>query len=280
MTRLAMILVLLRFGVFAAPAQDWQNATELPNVDLSGLTAAQKTSVMKVLRSQFCYCGCGMHVAECRMKDPPCTYSQKSAKVIIEAIKDGKTEQDAYDASSPKLLDDAVNISVKGSPVRGPESAKITIIEFSDFQCPYCLVATPEIKALLKAYPTQAKLIFKEYPLETHSQAFIAATSALAANKQGKFWQMHDAMFEHHDDLTRPELVKIAGNLGLDVARFEKDMDSAETKDAIAKDVDDGDKAGVQGTPTIFINGQHYNGPIAFNYLKQILDQMLKAQQR
>jgi len=284
MTRRIAVLLFI-FACFGL-ADDWQTATNLPGIDLSGLTAAQKASVLRVMRAQGCSCGCDMRMAECRVKDPSCAYSKGMAGVVIEAIKAGKTEQQAFDAAKaskwghvpePKLLDDPVTIPVSGSPVLGPANAKIVLVEFSDFQCPYCVLAVPQIQAVMKAFPTQTKLIFKQFPLEIHSRAFMAASAALAAQKQGKFWPMHDAMFAHHDELSRETVAKLAQGLGLDVARFQKDMDSEEIKKAIEKDVDDGDRAGVQGTPTIFINGQRYNGPITLDYLKQIFDGMLKA---
>jgi len=284
MTRRLAVLLLL-FACFGL-ADDWQTATTLPGVDMSGLTAAQKASVLRVMRAQGCSCGCDMRMAECRVKDPSCGYSKGMAAVVIESIKAGKTEQQAFDAAKaskwghvpePKLLDDPVTIPINGSPVLGPANAKITLVEFSDFQCPYCILAVPQIQAVMKAFPTQTRLIFKEFPLEIHSRAFMAASAALAAQKQGKFWQMHDAMFAHHDELNRETFLTLAQSLGLDMARFQKDMDSEEIKKAIEKDVDDGDRAGVQGTPTIFINGQRYNGPITLDYLKQIFDGMLKA---
>jgi protein-disulfide isomerase len=281
--RIAVLILL--FGSFVLAADDWQTATNLPGIDLSGLSATQKASVLRVMRAQGCSCGCDMRMAECRVKDPGCGYSKGMAAVVIESIKAGKSEQEAFDAAKaskwghvpePKLLDDPVTIPVSGSPVLGPANAKITLVEFSDFQCPYCILAVPQIQAVMKAYPTQTKLIFKQFPLEIHSRAFLAASAALAANKQGKFWPMHDAMFAHHDELSRATFVKLAQEMGMDVARFEKDMASDEVKKAVEKDVDDGERAGVQGTPTIFINGQRYNGPITLDYLKQIFDGMLK----
>lgn len=270
----------------AAAAQDWQTVTNLPGIDLHTLTAAQRASVLRVMRAQGCSCGCDMRIAECRVKDPGCSYSKGLAAVIIESIKAGKSEQQAFDAAmasrwghvpEPKLLDDPVKLPTSGSPEIGPANAKITIVEFSDFQCPYCVLAVPQIQALLKAYPTQVKLIFKQFPLEIHSRAFLAATSAIAAYKQGKFWEMHDAMFEHHNDLSPESLVAVAKSLGLDVARFEKDMNSEATKQAIEKDVNDGEQAGVQGTPTIFVNGQRYNGPIRLEALKPIFDNAISG---
>lgn len=269
------------FLLGSARAQDWQSATTLPGIDLGGLTAAQKTSVLRVMRAQGCSCGCDMRMAECRVKDPSCSYSKGMTGVVIDSIKNGKTEQEAFDAAKashwghvpePKLLDDPVNIPTNGSPVIGPASAKIVIVEFSDFQCPYCILAVPQIQAVLKAYPADAKLVFKQFPLEIHSRAFLAASSALAANKQGKFWQMHDAMFEHPHEISRENLVRIAQTLGMNTTRFQQDLDSAEIKQSIEKDVNDGEQAGVQGTPTIFINGQRYNGPITLNSLKPIVE--------
>jgi protein-disulfide isomerase len=267
--------------VLGLHAQDWQSSANLPGIDLGGLNSSQKAAVLRVMRAQGCSCGCDMRMAECRVKDPTCAYSKGMAVVVIDAIKGGKSEQEAFDAAKAskwghvpeaKLLEDPVAIPVTGSPVLGPAKAKVTIVEFSDFQCPYCIQAVPELQAVLKAYPEQVRLIFKQFPLEIHSKAFLAASSALAANNQGKFWAMHDAMFAHHDALSRETFVKLAQGMNLDVARFEKDLDSNETKQAIEKDVADGDKAGVQGTPTIFINGQRYNGPINLSYLKPIFD--------
>ena len=268
-----------------AGAQDWQTASTLPGIDLNGLTASQKASVLRVMRAQGCSCGCDMRMAECRVKDPGCGYSKGMASVVIGSIKGGKSDQEAFDAAKlsrwghvpePKLLDDPVTLPISGSPEIGPASAKITIVEFSDFQCPYCILAVPEIEAALKAFPTQTKLIFKQFPLEIHSRAFLAASAALAANKQGKFWAMHDAMFHQHENLSRDTFLKIAQSIGLDTASFEKDMQSEEVRKAVEKDVEDGERAGVQGTPTIFINGRRYNGAITLSALKPILDDMLK----
>src|SRR5205085_2613989 len=155
-------------------------------------------------------------------------------------------------------------------------NASITLVEFSDFQCPYCAAAAPELAALLKAYPTKVKLIFKEYPLEIHSQAALAAAAAVAAHKQGKFWPMYDAMFAARDDLSKDNILALAQQNGLDLKRFQTDLDSVEIKEAITRDVQDGDRAGVSGTPTLFIDGQRYNGPIQLGSLKPVVEAELK----
>ncbi len=134
----------------------------------------------------------------------------------------------------------------------------------------------PEIEALLKVYPKQVKLIFKQFPLEIHSDAYRAATAALAAHKQDKFWDMHYALFAHHDNLSMESILKIAQDLKLDVPRLQKDMDSKEVRETIAKDLAEGSQAGVEGTPTIFINGQRYNGRIELTSLRGLIGTELK----
>ncbi|MGI8959641.1 MAG: DsbA family protein [Bryobacteraceae bacterium] len=266
-------------------AQEWKNVDALPAVDLAGLTPAQKTAVLKILREHDCSCGCGMKMAQCRVQDPSCFYSRGLASVVVETIKSGKSEADAIAAADAskfahvqqrRLLEDPIAIPTGGAPAIGPQTAPITLVEFSDFQCPYCIAAAPQLAAVLKAYPTQVKFIFKEFPLETHSHAALAAAAALAAHKQGKFWAMYDAMFATRDGLSKENLLALAQKNGLDLTRFEADLDSTEVKEAITRDVQDGDRAGVEGTPTLFIDGQRYNGPIDLESLKPVLEAELK----
>jgi len=266
-------------------AQDWKTLETLPAVDLSGLSPGQKATALKLIRERGCSCGCGMKVAECRVKDPNCYFSKGLASIIVASIKAGKSEQDALadvEASrfahppEHKLLEDPIAIPTAGAPMTGPADAPITLVEFSDFQCPYCTLATPQLQAVLKAYPTQVRLIFKEFPLDIHSQAAFAAAAAVAAQKQGKFWPMHDALFASHADLRRATVLAIASAIGLDVKRFEADVDSIEVRKAVARDMEDGSNVGVMSTPTLFIDGQHYNGMIKLDVLKPILEAELK----
>lgn len=266
-------------------AQDWKSAESLNGVDLSHLSPSQKVIALKVLRSQGCSCGCNMKLAECRIVDPNCSYSNGMAAAIVDAIAHGKNADEAQAAAveskwghlrERKLLDDPVKIPVAGAPSVGPQSAPITVVEFSDFQCPYCAAAIPEIHSLLKAYPSEIQLIFKQYPLEFHPHADLAAAAAVSAQKQGKFWEMHDALFLHHDDLSRANILALAKQNGLDMNRFQADLDSTAVRESVVRDVQDGDHAGVEGTPTLFINGQRYNGAIALNALKPVFDAELK----
>ncbi len=280
--RMGRTLCLLTVSALLLCAQDWKTAGTLPGVDLSGLSAQQKATVLKTLREQPCSCGCGMKLAECRVVDPSCTYSTNMSKIIVDSIKQGKTADEAFQAAATskwgfeKILSDPVKIPVMGAPVTGPANAPVTIVEFSDFQCPYCVAAVPQLHEVLKAYPTQIKLIFKQFPLEEHPQADLAATAAVAAHKQGQFWPMHDALFAHSNDLSRASILNIAKGLGLNIAKLENDMDTTGVRQTVERDVEDGNDANVEGTPTIFINGQRYNGAITYQALKPILDAQLK----
>ncbi len=263
-------------------------ATDLPGVDLSGLTPAQKAIVLRVMTDRACGCNCGMKVAECRVKDPNCSYSKGVASVMVAALKSGKSEEEAVAAAGAsqwahlpvadtRVLGDAVKIPTDGSPVLGPADAKIKLVEFSDFQCPFCILAKPEIDAIMKAYPGQVSLTFKQFPLEEHSQAAMAAVAALAAQKQGKFWPMHDALFAQEGNLSPKVVLEIAGKIGLSVMRFEADLHSEDLQKAVQRDRLDGEHAGVMGTPALFLNGQLYNGPLKAGNLKPLIDEQLKS---
>ena len=267
-------------------AQEWQTATDLAGVDFSGLSPARKTLALKALRTQACSCGCNMKVAECRVRDPNCSYSLGLASVTVAAIKAGKSADQAIAESkaskfgtrpTPKLLDDPVPIPTLGSPAMGPATAPITLVEFSDFQCPYCSKAVAQINATLKAYPNDVRLIFKQYPLvELHPAAAISAAASLAAHAQGKFWAMHDVMFANRPKLSRESILAWAKEIGLDMKRFTADLDSDAIKKAVARDRANGDKAGVEGTPTVFLNGQRYNGDLAPDAIKPVIEGELK----
>jgi len=268
-------------------AQDWTTVTEFPGVDFAGLTPAQKTAALKLLRQQECSCHCGMKIAECRTMDPSCSYSKGMAGVIVDAIRHGKTADQAWAAAAasdfgkgPKehnqVLEEPVKIPVADAPVRGSASARIALVEFSDFQCPFCIAATPQLEAVLKAYPSQVKLIFKQFPLDSHAQAPLAAAASLAAQKQGRFWPMYDALFAQKGYLSRKGILASAASMGLDMKRFQADLDSAEIKRAVERDMSDGEHIGVDSTPTLFVNGQRYNGPLTAAALKPVLDGELK----
>jgi protein-disulfide isomerase len=270
-----------------APAEAWQTSQDLPLVDFSGLTPTQKATALRIMRQEECVCGCGMKVAQCRVLDPPCSYSRAFAAMIVKGVHEGKSPAQIHTllaeselarraAAANRILGDPVEIPIQGAPERGPRSARITVVEFSDFECPYCAQARLQIGAVMKAYPKDMRLVYKQFPLSNHPHAELAAEAALAAQSQNKFWPMHDKLFENFRSLSREHILDFARELGLDMSRFTADLNSGKYKKAVAKDVADGDNAGVEGTPSFFINGKYYRGQLDLAALKPILDAELK----
>jgi protein-disulfide isomerase len=263
----------------------WKTSETLGNVDLSELTSVQRKAVLKLLREQDCACQCGMKAAECIVKDPNCSYSRNLAKIAIQGVKDGKSLVEIsklMDASPkahrPKLLEDPVKIPVAGAPVKGPEDARITLVEFSDFECPYCSAAAPRVDAIMAAYPKDVKLIYKQFPLSMHPHAEMAAEASLAAREQGKFWEMYELLFKNYRQLSHARILEIAKSLGLDMSKFQAELDSGKYKNEVAKDIADGDAANVYGTPAFYINGKQYNGELSLAAVKPIFAKELKGE--
>jgi predicted DsbA family dithiol-disulfide isomerase len=168
----------------------------------------------------------------------------------------------------------AQNIDTAGSPFLGKESAPISLVVFSDFQCPYCSKVQPLLDEILKKNPDKLKVVFKHLPLQMHKQAKPAALASIAAHEQGKFWQMHDALFAVSKELSKETIEKAAKDIGLDMEKFKKDLASPSVQAKLKKDMVDAGKAGVGGTPTLFINGRQVKGRGA-NVLQEMIDQEL-----
>ncbi len=169
-----------------------------------------------------------------------------------------------------------VDVEAKG-PARGPAGAKVTIVEFSDFQCPFCGREAPVIEKLMKEYDGKVKLVFRQFPLDFHPFAEKAAEAGMCAADQDKFWLLHDKMFSNQAKLAVEDLKSYAKELGLDSTKFEKCLDSGEKKAAVAADQKAGSEAGVNGTPAFFINGVFINGAQPYEQLKETVDRELKS---
>lgn len=287
--RLSIAVLCLLAGGLALLAQTPSHtASDVPeaigNVDLSGLTAVQRKAVLKLLHDVDCTCNCGMKAGDCIVSDPNCSYSRTLAKIAIDGVKEGKPLVEisklmnaSPKAHRPKILEAAVNIPVAGAPVRGPADARITLVEFSDFECPYCSAAVKEVDAIMAAYPKDIKLIYKQFPLSMHPHAEMAAEASLAAREQGKFWEMYDVMFRNFRRLSHENILLWAKQLGMDVNKFQAALDSHKFKAEVDKDIADGDAANVYGTPAFYIDGKQYNGQLSLEALKPILTAELKG---
>ncbi|MGB1277403.1 MAG: DsbA family protein, partial [Nannocystaceae bacterium] len=160
-------------------------------------------------------------------------------------------------------------------PQLGPDDALVTIIEYSDFQCPYCAKAAPVIKQVIDSYDGDVRVIFKQYPLPNHSKAVPAGKAAYAAHKQGKFWEFHDELFTNKANVSKIDA--FAKEQGLDVAQFQKDMASKEVADWIDNDHVTGGKVGASGTPYFLVNGRPFSGARPITHWEAIVEEEIEA---
>jgi protein-disulfide isomerase len=172
--------------------------------------------------------------------------------------------------------DKRYEVAVNGSPTLGPDTAKIKIIEFSDFQCPFCKRVGPTLQQVKKEYGDKVQIVWKHMPLSFHAKAPAAHKASWAAHKQGKFWEMHDKIFENQREMSDAKYVEWAGELGLDVEKFKTDAASPEAQAVLDEDVKTASSVQVTGTPAFFVNGRFLSGAQPFDAFKRLIDQGLQ----
>jgi protein-disulfide isomerase len=206
--------------------------------------------------------------------------NEKGQEALVNALQNYSTKMREKQLTEQfeKGFASRAKIDVGNSPSKGPADAPITVIEFSDFQCPFCSRGRSTIDEVMKAYPGKIRLVFKNFPLPMHPEALPAAKAAMAANKQGKFWEMHDAFFDNQQKLGQDFFLAKAKDLGLDVAKFQADMKDPEIEKAIKADQEAGSKNGVQGTPGFFLNGVPVLGAFPVDHFKKVVDRLLADQ--
>jgi protein-disulfide isomerase len=282
----AVLLLAAAVRPALAAHQPATNVSEIKDIDFTGLSEGQKKVALRLMNSNPCNCGCDMPIAACRrdMKSP-CRRSLIFARTVVDAIREGKDEPavlkvlQAKTAAfvEPKLPDDAgvvYTIDVINSPVRGPKTAPVRIVEFSDFQCPFCAELQKTLDQVLKAFPKEVQLVYKQYPLNIHVFARQAAAASLVAHAQGKFWELHDRMFQNFSNITDETIRQWAKEVGLNMTEFDKVLQSGRMEAAIQKDMADGASAKVLGTPTVFVNGKRIHDR-SFEGLKKVIQEEL-----
>ena len=167
-------------------------------------------------------------------------------------------------------------IDLAGTPSRGPQDARVTIVEFSDFHCPFCKRVQPTLTQLLARYPKDVRLVYKHMPLDQlHPQARRAAEASWCAQQQGKFWEYHDLLYAGGPDGSDATLAAVATRAGLDAAAYQQCMASGKAAEEVEKHVQEGAKFGVEGTPGFFVNGRFINGAVPLEAFVQIVDEEL-----
>jgi protein-disulfide isomerase len=199
-------------------------------------------------------------------------------KMIKEYYQKKSVKPQSYDAVKPpryQLGIETQQINPGKSPRKGREDAPVTLVVFTDFECIYCSTWAETLDTMRETFPDDIKIVFKNYPLAYHNQAELAATAALAAGEQGKFWEMHDLLYKNRTALTREDLLSYAKQLKLDHSQFEKSLESTEIKKQLLQDKTQGQTLGVRNIPTTFINGRSLSGSPPPSYIKGVIEEML-----
>ena len=193
--------------------------------------------------------------------------------IISKVLGDPSSGSQGSAPSGPKpKIHDVSSIKLAGAPTDGPKDAKITVIEFSDFECPFCSRGSNNIARLRRQYGNKVRFIYKHLPLQNHPNAHLAAQASMAANEQGKFWEYHDKLFANQSKLKRADLDRYAKEMGLDMTKFKKALDSGKYLEYVNNDVRQAQSMKVNGTPIYYINGFKIPGAYPYFYFKQVID--------
>ena len=201
---------------------------------------------------------------------------RKHPEVLIESVqayqKQQQEQQQQARQSFASQLKSKPQTIIADSPSTGSLSEKIILLEFSDFQCPYCEKAYETVKEFMDKHGDEVTLVYKQFPLFTiHPQALPAAKASWAAQQQGKFWDYYDALFEQQDNLGEDFYIELAEDLDLDMEQFERDRNSRNADLAIEKDMELAQEIGIQGTPLFIFNGQVFSGATPLSTLEEAL---------
>jgi protein-disulfide isomerase len=196
----------------------------------------------------------------------------RSDKVRAAYVKELRSHTNVTIALAPPRA----NVEVADNQVLGPKTAKVTLVEFADYECPYCQKVAADVKKLAADFGDKVAFTYKDFPLPMHSRAEKAAEATRCASKQNKYWEFHDELF-HSKELDVDQLKAQARALQLDPIQFDKCLDSGAEAAAVEKDRKEGVRLGITGTPSFFINGHYLSGALDYAALRQIVEQQLAA---
>jgi protein-disulfide isomerase len=245
-------------GAEAAPPGG--EITEAKGVDLSRLSEPQKTSFFQLINSEPSACGKPHSLAVSLRDDAACRDSLSVSQFIADALASGASPSDIK--ANLEYIVSALQprqIETEGRPVYGNERAPVTVVVFADFECPHCRAEAPVLRQAIDQFRGRAKLVFKHFPLSSHPRAKVAAIATVAAQNQGKFWEMHDIVFENQTALSDADLRRYAQKIGLDMKQFEADFAALKGKELVEADRAEGDRLEITGTPAVFVNGRYFN---------------------
>jgi 2-hydroxychromene-2-carboxylate isomerase len=235
------------------------DTTPPPGIDLGALDEFERKVFFRVVNKEPSPCGKAHSLLHSVKNDPSCRKSFYAVKAVVRMVDAGYTDSEIGEHLQKRFRGGARrSIDVGEAPMKGNPSARLALVEFVDYECPHCKRVQPVMRQALDEFKSDVKLYFKHYPLGQHTNSRLAAEAAVAAQKQGKFWPYNDQLWAHADSLTPVVLEQIARDVGLDVDRWRKDVESEEVRGRVEKDHADGAALGIAATPTIYLNGREF----------------------
>ena len=242
-------------------AQPEPMSVELKEVDTSALTQREKKDWSAQMSSLLAPCpDTPVNLNQCISEKRDCDACLPAANFLVTRVRRGEPASQVEATFTARFSPDAIKtVDAGSSPSIGPKAAPVQIVEWADFECPFCSMAGPVLKAVVKRYAPHVRLTYKHYPLSMHEHAEPAARAAVAAGLQGKFWEMHQVLFGNQAaGFEQKQLLELAGGLGLDTKQFLEDLGSENVADVVFADKKHADALELSGTPLIYINGRHF----------------------
>lgn len=201
--------------------------------------------------------------------------NQARQKVVRQVVDDARAGGQIR-VAFPRPVEPRLDVTDGGNPFLGPKDAKVTIVEFADYQCPFCARMVPTLKEIVKKYDGKVRWVYRDFPLDFHDQAMPAAVAASCAGQQGKYFEMHQMLFDNMQTLGADLYKKKAAELGLDAAKFEECQKDPKVREEAMADMGEGQKFGVNGTPTYFVNGRKMGGGDVREFSRVIEEELAK----
>jgi thiol-disulfide isomerase/thioredoxin len=247
-----------------------------PGIDLGKLDDFERKVFFRVVNREPSACGKGHSLIYSVKHDSSCRASFYAVRYVAHLVDSGFTDSEIGEKLEKRFrAPRATHIDMSNAPAKGNPSARVTVVEFVDYECPHCKHAQALMRQVVEEYPKDVKVYFKHFPLSSHANARLAAEGAVAANKQGKFWPFNEKVWANSDNLTPAVLEKAAKEVGLDVARWRGDLDSDAVKGRVQADKSEGNDLGVLATPSIYINGRKYEDPLEIASFRDWIDEEL-----
>lgn len=250
--------------------------TPVPGVDVSRLPKDRQDLFFKMMADLPSPCGKAHSLRTSVTQDSSCKRAPFATRLVAELTVDEAGPDDIrgfYDDRYGAKAGSVQTFALEGTPFSGAPTAAVTMVEFFDYGCPSCVQLKPVLDQVVKANQPRLKVHYKMYPLPSHPDSFGAAQAALAAHAQGKFHAMHDKIFAGFGAHKKEDLRRYAQEVGLDLARYDADLAAVEPK--VKADMTEGSAKGVNGTPTVFIDGRRYPGPYAPKYFAMAIDEAM-----